>query len=45
MMSSDYKKRMADNWFGYLQIQICKEFESLEKGGRKFIKRNWKKKK
>ena len=31
MISSDYRKKMADSWFSYLQIQICKSFELLEK--------------
>ena len=31
-------KKMADSWFSYLQNQICKEFEFLEKGRKKFIK-------
>ena len=43
MINSDYKKKMTDSWFNFLQTQICKEFESLEKG-RKFIKRKWNKK-
>ena len=32
---------MADSWFSYLQIQICKSFELLEKNKSKFSKRNW----
>ena len=44
MFSSDYKKKMADNWFSYLQIQICKSFELLEKNKSKFFKRDWYKK-
>ena len=35
---------MTDSWFSYLQIQICKEFEFLEKGKAKFIRREWNKK-
>ena len=38
------KKIMADNWFTYLQRQICKEFENIEKKGKKFSKRDWYKK-
>ena len=45
MITSDYRKKMADSWFSYLQSQICKEFESLENNKIKFIKRDWRKKK
>ena len=31
MITSDFRKKMADSWFSYLQNQICKEFEYLEK--------------
>ena len=31
MITPDFRKKMADSWFSYLQIQICKEFEFLEK--------------
>ena len=44
MINSDFRKKMADSWFSYLQNQICKEFEFLEKGRKKFIKRDWNKK-
>ena len=44
MISSDYRKKIADSWFSYLQKQICKEFEFLEIGKKKFVKRNWNKK-
>ena len=44
MTKSDYKKKIVDNWFSFLQTQICKEFESLEGGKKKFTKRNWYKK-
>ena len=30
MINSNFRKKMADNWFSYLQDQICKEFEFLE---------------
>ena len=36
MITSDFKKKMADRWFSYLQSQICKEFENLEKNKVKF---------
>ena len=45
MINSEFRKKMADSWFSYLQNQICKEFENIEKGGKKFVKREWKKKK
>jgi coproporphyrinogen III oxidase len=41
MINSEFRKKMADSWFSYLQNQICKEFEAIEKGKKKFIKRNW----
>ena len=43
MINSNLRKKMADNWFSYLQRQICKEFEFLEKNKMKFKKREWKK--
>ena len=45
MISSDFRKKMADSWFSYLQIQICKSFELLEKNKLKFSKRKWNKEK
>ncbi len=45
MFNSDYRKKMADSWFTYLQVQICKEFEDLENNKFKFIKRDWNKNK
>ena len=39
MISSDYRKKMADSWFSYLQTQICKSFEILENNKLKFSKR------
>ena len=44
MINSEFRKKMADNWFSYLQTQICKSFEILEKNKLKFSKRNWYKK-
>ena len=41
MTDTDFKKKMTDSWFSYLQIQICKEFEILEKGKKKFTKQDW----
>ena len=45
MITSDFRKKMADSWFSYLQNQICKEFEFLEKNKVKFTKRDWSKNK
>jgi len=45
MITKEFKRKMADSWFSYLQSQICKEFELLENNNIKFIKREWKKKK
>ena len=45
MISSEFRKKMADSWFSYLQIQICKEFEQLENNKLKFSRRDWKKNK
>ena len=43
MINSNLRKKMADNWFSYLQSQICKEFEFLENNKIKFKKKEWKK--
>ncbi len=43
MITSNFKKKIVDSWFSYLQSQICKEFENLENNKVKFTKRNWKK--
>ena len=45
MITSDYKKKIVDSWFSYLQSQICKSFEFLENNKLQFSKRNWHKKK
>ena len=44
MIKSEFRKKITDSWFSYLQKQICKEFEILEKGKKKFIRRDWYKK-
>ena len=44
MINSNFRKKMVDSWFSYLQRQICNEFEFFEKGRKKFIKRDWSKK-
>ena len=44
MTKLDYKKKITDNWFSYLQNQICKEFEFFEGGKKKFKRRDWEKK-
>ena len=41
MVKSDFRKKIVDNWFSYLQNQICKEFEIIEKRKKKFVKRDW----
>ena len=43
MTKIESRKKAADNWFSYLQNQICKEFEILEKANKKFIRRDWNK--
>ncbi len=43
MINSDFRKKMADNWFHYLQDQICKEFQYLDGSKAKFYRRDWKK--
>ena len=45
MITSEFRKKMADSWFSYLQTQICKEFEYLENNKVKFSKRDWNKNK
>ena len=45
MIKSNFRKKMADRWFSYLQNQICKEFENLEKNEVRFSKRDWNKNK
>ena len=45
MINPNFKKKMADSWFSYLQNQICKEFEYLENHKFKFTRRDWKKEK
>jgi len=43
MTNSNFRKKMADSWFSYLQNQICKEFEFLENNKLQFSKREWNK--
>ena len=45
MIKSDFRKKIVDSWFSYIQAQICKEFELLENNKIKFVKRNWNKEK
>ena len=45
MITTDFRKKMTDSWFSYLQSQICKEFEYLENNKVKFTERNWNKNK
>ena len=44
MINIDFRKKMTDSWFSFLQVQICKSFEHLEKNKITFSKREWKKK-
>jgi coproporphyrinogen III oxidase len=41
MINSEFRKKIVESWFVGLQSQICKEFENLEKGKKKFLKRKW----
>ena len=46
-MNIEDKKMYLDKWFTYLQAQICKQFEKIEKeskGIQKFVSTNWQKK-
>ena len=47
MNNTERRKKLADNWFSYLQLQICKQFEELEisvsKNPKKFFRKEWKK--
>jgi len=43
MINSYNRKKIVNSWFEYLQIQICKEFQYLEKNKVKFFKKIWKK--
>ena len=45
MINSEFRKKMADSWFSYLQMQICKSFEQIENNKLQFTKRDWYKKK
>jgi coproporphyrinogen III oxidase len=45
MINSEFRKKMADSWFSYLQMQICKSFEQIENNKLQFTKRDWHKKK
>ncbi len=44
MIESQFRKKIVDSWFSYLQSQICKEFEHLENNKLRFSKREWHKK-
>ena len=43
MINSNFRKKMADSWFEYLQSQICKEFEFLENNKFKFSRKRMEK--
>ena len=40
MINTEFKKKIADSWFSYLQIQICRSFELLENNKLQFAKEN-----
>ena len=44
MINLHFRKNMANNWFEYLQAQICREFEILENNNVKFYRKDWSKK-
>jgi coproporphyrinogen III oxidase len=48
MNNIEIKKKLTSNWFNYLQLEICKQFEILENkygnNEKKFNKRDWTKK-
>ena len=49
MNDIEIRKKIVDTWFSFLQLQICEQFESIEKKysknkkSIKFIKRIWNK--
>jgi len=43
-ITPNLRKKITEEWFSYLQVQICKEFEFMERNKFKFSKRIWKKK-
>ena len=43
MISTDFRKKIVNDWFSYLQVQICKSFELLENNKLSFSKRSWNK--
>ena len=45
MINSEFRKKITDSWFSYLQMQICKSFVQLENNKFQFKKRDWSKKK
>jgi coproporphyrinogen III oxidase len=48
MNNLDIKKKLVNDWFNYLQLEICKNFQNIENGSskksKKFSKRVWEKK-
>ena len=42
-LNLEIRKKIVSEWFGFLQSQICEEFERIERA--KFKKKTWKKSK
>ena len=41
MENLNFRKKIVDSWFSFLQVQICKEFEQIEKNRTMFVKHSW----
>ena len=41
MGNLNFRKKIVDSWFSFLQVQICKEFEQIEKNRTVFVKNSW----
>ena len=41
MENLNFRKKIVDSWFSFLQVQICKEFEQIEKNRTVFVKHSW----
>ena len=41
MGNLNFRKKIVDSWFSFLQVQICKEFEQIEKNRTMFVKHSW----
>ena len=38
MNNLDIKKKLVNDWFNYLQLEICKNFQNIDIFNHKFIK-------